>query len=88
MCRGAESSATQRWCQCTTRISSSRISARYLNNMYYYSGYGGMVWNDMYEVQSAFINEHTWCDTGYNNALSGQGEAITLGNGGFESANL
>ncbi|HEX4160125.1 MAG TPA: hypothetical protein VHY79_16800 [Rhizomicrobium sp.] len=60
----------------------------YLNNMYYYSGYGGMVWNDMYEVQSAFINQHNWCDTGYNNVLSGQGEAITLGSGGFESADL
>ncbi|HEY3638750.1 MAG TPA: hypothetical protein VGK90_11415 [Rhizomicrobium sp.] len=60
----------------------------YLNNMYYYSGYGGMDWNDMYEVQSAFINEHNWCDTGYNNALSGQGEVITLGTGGFQSHNL
>jgi hypothetical protein len=60
----------------------------YLNNLYYYGGYGGMNWNDMYEVQSAFINEHTWCDTGYNNVLSGQGEGITLGNGGFETANL
>ncbi len=60
----------------------------YLNNLYYYSGYGGMDWNDMYEVQSAFINEHAWCDTGYNNALDGQGEAITLGNGGFQAHNL
>jgi hypothetical protein len=60
----------------------------YLNNMNYYAGYGGMDWNDMYEVQSAFVNEHSWCDTGYNNVLSGQGEAITLGNGGFESANV
>jgi hypothetical protein len=61
----------------------------YLNNMYYYSNYGGMDWNDMYEVQSAFVNEHTdWCDTGYNNVLKGPGEAITLGDGGFQSHNL
>jgi hypothetical protein len=60
----------------------------YLNNLYYYGGYGGMNWNDMYEVQAAFINEHTWCDTGYNNVLTGQGEGITLGTGGFQSADV
>src|ERR1700735_3986292 len=60
----------------------------YLNNLSYSAGYGGMNWNDMFEVQSAYIDEHSWCDTGYNNVLSGQGEAITQGTGGFESANL
>jgi len=60
----------------------------YLNNLYYYGGYGGMNWNDMYEVQAAFVNEHNWCDTGYNNVLSGKGEGITLGDGGFQSDNL
>ena len=60
----------------------------YLNNLYYYGGYGGMDWNDMYEVQKAFVTEHNWCDTGYNNVLTGQGEGITLGNGGFQSANV
>lgn len=61
----------------------------YLNDMNNYSGYGGMDWNDMFEIQSAFVNEHTdWCDTGYNNVLKGPGEAITLGNGGFQSHDL
>jgi len=60
----------------------------YLNYLGYYAGYGGMDWNDMYEVQSAFVDEHTWCDTGYNNVLQGQGEAITLGSGGFQAQNL
>jgi hypothetical protein len=60
----------------------------YLNNLSYYAGYGGMDWNDMYEIQSAFVNEHSWCDTGYNNVLQGQGEAITLGTGGFQEDNL
>lgn len=59
----------------------------YLNYLGYYQGYGGMNWNDMYEVQASFVSEHSWCDTGYNNVLSGQGEAITLGNGGFQSYN-
>jgi hypothetical protein len=60
----------------------------YLNYMGYYAGYGGMDWNDMYEVQNAFISEQSWCDTGYNNVLHGNGEAITLGDGGFQSDNL
>jgi hypothetical protein len=60
----------------------------YLNNLSYYAGYGGMDWNDMYEIQNAFVNEHSWCDTGYNNVLQGQGEAITLGTGGFQEDNL
>jgi hypothetical protein len=59
----------------------------YLNNMSYYADYGGMNWNDMYEIQNSYVNQHPWCDTGYNNVLSGQGEGITLGNGGFESYN-
>lgn len=60
----------------------------YLNYLGYYDGYGGMQWNDMFEVQSAYITQNNWCETGYNNDLRGNGEATTLGSGGFQAFNL
>jgi hypothetical protein len=59
-------------------------------------GYGGLQYGDVdYLNASYWQNEKTnWCDTGYQNAISGAGEALTWNTNGatsyglFESTNL
>ncbi|HEY2446072.1 MAG TPA: hypothetical protein VGI20_10070 [Rhizomicrobium sp.] len=49
----------------------------YYNNLYH-TGYGGFDWFNMLELNNSLIKELGFCDTGYNNALHGQGEAVAV----------
>lgn len=55
--------------------------AGYYTNLYH-SNYGGFDWFNMMELNGSMIdNVLDYCDTGYNNALHGRGEGVTVGNG-------
>ncbi|HEX4160650.1 MAG TPA: hypothetical protein VHY79_19440 [Rhizomicrobium sp.] len=59
-------------------------------------GYGGFNWNEVDYMNAAFWQNEKpeWCDTGYQNAISGAGEAFAFNNNGytttafFQSADL
>ena len=59
-------------------------------------GFGGFNWSDVDYMNATFWEDQktTWCDTGYQNVISGAGEAFVWNNNGtvsyglFESAKL
>src|ERR1700733_7877971 len=53
-------------------------------NSLYHSSYGGFDWFNMVELNKSMINNVLdYCDTGYNNVLHGNGEAVVLDTGSF-----